>query len=325
MKKLSVIAIVLSSIAICGQIFVFATQKENDDQIYQKAFSSGYKVYAPALPESLTFAGEKVPLDIYYVREGLDRELLVNMYWQSNTLLWMKRAGRCFPVIEPILKKNGIPEDFKYLCVIESGLLNVTSSAKASGYWQFMKATGQTYGLEINDEIDMRWDLEASTEAACKYLKHMYNKFGSWTSAAAAYNCGENGLSSRFQKQGVNSYYKVRLNQETTRYVYRILAAKLLMQNPQKYGYHIRKCDLYSPIQYTTTTLSGQKVDLYRFCQEHNTSYKMLRELNPWLQTEVLTNKNNNTYTVKIPIEDGDKYSKIRRRLDSPTEMVSRL
>ena len=301
MKKLSIIAIILSCIAIGGQVFVFATQKENNDAVYTKALQSSYRIFAPVLPDTLDFAGEMVPMQSYYVRECLDRELMVNMYWQSNMLLIMKRAGRYFPTIGKILKEEGVPEDFKYLCVIESGLTNVTSPAKASGYWQFLKATGQSYGLEISDEIDMRWDIEASTHAACRYLKSARARFGNWTSAAASYNCGESGLQKRLQKQDVTSYYDVRLNNETTRYVYRILAMKLIMQHPQSYGFYVRQCDLYQPIKTTTVSLSGQNVDLYQWCKSQGITYKVLRELNPWLQTETLTNKTNKTYQVKVP------------------------
>lgn len=323
MKKLSITAIVLSVMAIAGQIFVFATQKDSEDATYKKALQADYRIYSPVLPDTLSFAGERVPMDTYYVREGLDRELMVNMYWQSNMLLWIKRANRYFPVIEPILKRNGVPSDFKYLCVIESGLTNATSSAKAQGFWQFMKTTGQSYGLEVNDDVDMRNNLEASTEAACKYLKSAYRRFGSWTAAAAAYNCGEGGLSSRMNKQDVKSYYDTRLNSETSRYVYRILAIKLIMQNPQEYGYYVRKRDLYPPIPYTTVQLSGQNVDLYQFAKDNGTTYKMLRELNPWFNNDKIANKSNKTYTVKIPVRNGTKTSSIQK--DRSASMVTRL
>lgn len=319
MKKLSIVAIILSCIAIGGQIFIFATQKENSDELYSKALQSSYKVFAPVLPDTLSFAGEKVPLQYYYVRECLDRELMVNMYWQSNMLLWMKRAGRFFPIIEPILKEEGVPDDFKYLCVIESGLSNVTSPAQASGYWQFLKSTGQNYGLEINSEIDMRWNIEASTHAACRYLKSAYRRFGSWTDAAASYNCGEAGLQKRIDKQEVDSYYHVRLNNETTRYVYRILAVKLIMKSPQNYGFYLRKCDLYPTLAYKTEKLSGRNVDMYKWCKEHGINYKVLREYNPWLQTETLTNKDNKTYEIKLPTENA-----LTSRSKS-TEMVTSL
>lgn len=323
MKKLSIIAIILSALTLSMQIFIFATDKTNDDEIYTQALKNDYRIYSPVLPDTLKFAGEKVPLNIYYVHEGLDREILSNMYWHTNTILNMKRAYRFFPIIEPILKKNGIPDDFKYLAVIESNLMNVTSPAKAQGYWQFIKATGKKYGLEINEEIDMRNSLEASTEAACKFLKALYNQFGSWTLAAAAYNCGENGLQRQLNLQEVNNYYDLRLNSETARYVYRIMAMKLIMQNPQAYGFHLRNKDMYPQIPYRTVELSGQNVDLYKFAKDNNTTYKMLKEMNPWLISNKLTNKANKTYTVRLPIEDGIDLKNIRKKKDKESTLIT--
>ena len=323
MKKLSIIAIILSIVTLSVQIFIFATDKTDDDILYTQALKNDYRIYSPVLPDTLKFAGEKVPLNIYYVHEGLDREILSNMYWHTNTILNMKRAYRFFPIIEPILKKNGIPDDFKYLAVIESNLMNVTSPAKAQGYWQFIKATGKKYGLEINEEIDMRNSLEASTEAACKFLKALYNQFGSWTLAAAAYNCGENGLQRQLNLQEVNNYYDLRLNSETARYVYRIMAMKLIMQNPQAYGFHLRNKDMYPQIPYRTVELSGQNVDLYKFAKDNNTTYKMLKEMNPWLISNKLTNKANKTYTVRLPIEDGTDLKNIRKKKDKESTLIT--
>lgn len=323
MKKLTIAAIVLASLAMIGEVFIFATTRESNDDVHRKAIKANYHIYAPVLPDTLYFAGERVPMNIYYVRESMDRELMVNMYWHSNILLYMKRAGRFFPVIEPILKKNGVPDDFKYLCVIESGLQNVTSSAKAQGYWQFIKSTGEKYGLTINDEIDMRNNIEASTEAACRYLKDLKQRFGSWTSAAAAYNCGEGGLGRRYKLESVNNYYDVRLNPETARYVFRILAVKQIMQHPQDYGIYIRQCDLYPPIPTQTATLSGRDIDLYEYARQHNCSYKMLRELNPWLINETIKNKADRTYTVKLPVKKGTEMSTIRP--ESSNELVTKL
>lgn len=322
MKKLSIAAIILSVIAIMGQIFVFATQRDSDDATYKKALQANYRIYAPILPDTLFFAGERVPLETYYVHEGLDRELMVHMYWQSNMLLWIKRANRYFPVIEPILKRNGVPSDFKYLCVIESGLSNATSGAKAQGFWQFMKPTAANYGLEVNDDIDMRNNVAASTEAACKYLKDAYARFGSWTAAAASYNCGMGGLSGRLTKQDVNSYYDVHINSETARYVYRILAAKLIMQHLQDYGYCVRQRDLYPVIPTKTVELSGQNIDLYDFAKKNGVSYKVLRDLNPWITTDKLTNKANRTYTVNLP-SGGIKIDALLRGQSS--NLVSRI
>lgn len=305
MKKLSIAAIVLSVLAIVGEILICASSREDSEEVLQRAISNNYRIYSPILPDTMSFAGEKVPLSTYYVHEGLDLEMITNMYRHSSTMLYFKRANRYFPIIEPILKKNGIPSDFKYLCVIESGLTNATSPAKAQGFWQFIPSTGANYGLTVNDEIDMRNNLTASTEAACKYIRSLYNKFHSWTAAAAAYNCGENGLARRISKQSTDNYYDLWLNSETSRYVYRILAMKLIMQNPQKYGFHLRQCDLYPPIPTRAATLSGQNVDLYEFARSNGTSYKMLRMLNPWIQTDVLKNKSNQKYMVQLPVKNG--------------------
>lgn len=326
MKRLCIIAIILASLAIAGEAFIFATHKDKNEQeaLHARAIRADYRVYAPSIPDTLYFCGERVPLNIYYVREGLDRELVSNMYYQSNTTFCIKRAPRLFPTIERILKEEGVPEDMKYLCVIESSLTNATSPAGAKGYWQFMKTTGANYGLEISDEIDMRNDLEASTRAACRFLKTLKSRLGGWTEAAAAYNCGEGGLSTRIAKQGQSSYYDLYLNSETQRYVYRILAIKLIFQNPQSYGYHIRQCDTYPELPYTEVELSGQNVDLYQFATQNGTSYKMLRNLNPWITTDKLKNKNNKTYTVRIPTKKGTEYNTIvKGRHD--TTMIKKL
>ena len=308
---------------VAGAVLMCTAGVEDAEAMWRKAVMKDYRVYAPVIPDTLTFAGERVPLETYFVREGLDNELIVNMYRQSSTVLYFKRANRYFPVIEPILKRNGIPADFKYLCVIESGLTNATSPAKAQGFWQFIPSTGSHYGLEISDEVDMRDDLVASTEAACRYIKSMYNRFGSWTAAAAAYNCGENGLSRRMDKQRTTTYYDLWLNSETSRYVYRILAVKIIMQNPRQYGYFLRRCDLYPPVPTRTVTLEGQNVNLYTFARNNNTTYKVLRMLNPWLKTDELKNKSKKSYKVALPAE-GTRYANITKGKRN-TEMVDRL
>lgn len=301
MKKLAIAAIILSCAAIAGQAFLFATSKEDANDTYKKAIQADYRVYAPVVPDTASFCGEAVPLDIYYVREALDRELMVNTYGHTNMMLWLKRAARVFPVIEPILKKNGIPADMKYLCVAESGLGTVGSPAGAQGYWQFMQATGKTYGLEISDEIDMRNNLVLSTEAACLFLKKLYDEFGSWSMAAAAYNLGENGVRRRSKDQGVSSYWDLMTPNETTRYVFRIVAIKTIMQHPQDYGFYVRQCDLYRPVPTKTITLEGQDVDLYAFARNNGITYKVLRDLNPWIRTDKLKNKANKSYKVTVP------------------------
>lgn len=323
MKKLSIVAIILACIAIAGEAFIFATHKQTAEELHNRAIRADYRIYAPSIPDTLSFCGERVPLNIYYVRESLDRELVSNMYFQSNTLFNIKRATRHLPTIERILKEEGVPEDMKYLCIIESGLQCVTSPAGAGGYWQFMKSTGTKYGLEISDEVDMRNHLEASTHAACRYLKDLRKRFGGWTEAAAAYNCGENGLGRRLDNQQQSSYYDLLLNQETQRYVYRILAIKLILQHPKDYGFHVRRCDTYPVLPTTDVELSGQNVNLVQFAKEHGTSYKMLRTLNPWLTTDLLKNKANKTYTVKVPTKKGTEYNTIVRGRHDTTVLES--
>ena len=323
MKKLSIAAIILASLAIAGEAFIFATRKEDSETLHTRAIRAGYRVYAPSIPDTLYFCGERVPLNLYYVRESLDRELVSNMYYQSSTLFNIKRAARVFPTIERILKEEGVPQDMKYLCVIESGLQCVTSPAGAQGYWQFMKTTGQKYGLEITDEIDMRNNLEASTRAACRYLKDLKRRFGGWTEAAAAYNCGEGGLGKRLDNQRQTSYYELLLNQETQRYVYRILALKLIMQHPQDYGFTVRRCDTYPELPCTEVELGGKDVDLVDFAINHGTTYKVLRTQNPWLTSSTLKNKAGKTYRVRIPTKKGTEYNTITRGKHDTTVIES--
>lgn len=253
------------------------------------------------LPESLEFCGEQVPLDRFYVRESLERELLVNSYRHASTILVLKRTTRWFPVIEPILRRNGLPEDFKYLAMIESDLTNAVSPARAVGFWQFLEGTGREYGLEIYSEVDMRYNQEQETQAACAFLKDLYRRFGSWTLAAAAYNCGGGRISRSIEEQQVRSYYDMLLPTETERYVYRILAFKLITQNPQKYGFHISDEGWYQPLQYNTVTVTETIEDLTLFAIEHGTNIKMLKYYNPWLRTNKLTISQGNSYQIKLP------------------------
>ena len=329
MKSKSTIALILSVVAIVMVAFVFAVPKDTAEAYSlaarQRTQHYNPRIYSPTIPDTMSFAGEPVPLDLFYVREALDREMIVNTFGHTSTLLYFKRAHRYFPIIEAILKKNGVPADFKYLCVIESGLTNATSPAKAQGFWQFMKSTGQNYGLEINDEIDMRNNLEAATEAACRFLKDLYKHLGSWTAAAAAYNCGEGGLSRNMTKQSVASYYDTRLNAETSRYVYRILAVKQIMQHPQDYGFFLLPGDLYPSIPTRETTLSGHNVDIYAFAKDNGCSYKLFRELNPWITTEKLTNKTGKSYSVKLPVKNGTELKHIRSDRDKGSNFITEM
>ncbi len=278
--------------------FIFSVN--DPDEEYAKLFKENQHTYSLNTPKELSFADEKVPLNIFDVRERIDRELMVNVYWQSQTLLLIKRAHRWFPVIEPILKKNNVPDDFKYLSVAESGLTNVVSPANAVGFWQFVEATGKTLGLEINDEVDERYSVERSTEAACLFFNKAHDQFGSWTLAAASYNMGTTGLDKQIEKQKALNYYDLLLSDETFRYVFRILAMKEVMTHPVQYGFYFRLQDLYSPFEYKTLTIDSSISDFADFSIQNKINYKTLKLLNPWLRQNYLTNKDRKTYSIEI-------------------------
>jgi membrane-bound lytic murein transglycosylase D len=253
-------------------------------------------------PSKIDFAGESAPLNISDVRERLDRELLVNANLDATTVLIIKRANRSFPVIEPILKKYGIPDDFKYLAVIESGLVNVVSPAGARGVWQFMPDTGKERGLEINDVVDERYHLVKSTEAACKYLQSAYAKFGSWTLAAASYNGGFGGVNKQITFQGVTNYYDLLLTDETARYVFRILALKEIMQHPALYNFTVTPAEMYAALPVKNVEVTSSIPDLAVFAKEQGINYKILKVHNPWLRDRKLTVADGKKYTVEIPL-----------------------
>lgn len=284
------------------EIFTFSSDDhKSEDQNYQSKFNEDYRIYSLTIPEDLSFCGEDVPVHDQDVYERLDRELLVNTYWQSNSLLYHKRASKWFPVIEPILKKNGVPDDFKYLALVESGLMNVVSPAGATGFWQLMKTTGKEFGLEVNDVVDERYDVEKSTEAACKYLKDAHDRYGNWTLAAASYNMGMNGVERQLDRQKVKNYYDLLLNDETSRYVFRILAAKEIHEHPTKYGFHYRLKDLYMPQETYSVTVDTSVSDLAKFASDKGINYKILKIFNPWMRQSYLTNKSGKRYLVKLP------------------------
>jgi len=300
-----------TAMLLCGalglHLLTFSTTSVENDADHLRNFNDSYKVFSLTLPNELSFCGEQVPLERIDVRERLDRELLVNTYWQSNTLLAHKRAARWFPMIEGILKREGVPDDMKYLALIESGLANVVSPAGATGYWQFMKETAISHGLEVNSEVDERYNVEKSTVAAAKYLKEAYAKFGSWSMAAAAYNLGQGGVNKQVGRQQQESYYDLLLPEETSRYVFRILAMKEIIRDPERYGFHIRTKDLYPPYPTTSVEIKGPIEDLTAFSLRHNTTYKTLKLLNPWLRDTKLSNKEGRTYTVLLPAAGFDE------------------
>ena len=308
MHLLSKIGLAAIAVVICG-LFIQAIQSpevasqttETATKVEQQS-SQILRVEALDIPNVMTFAGERVPLQDTDVRERLDREIHVNTYWHSNMLLMIKKANRFFSEIEPLLKKYNLPDDFKYLAVAESGLDNVTSHAGASGFWQFMKATGKEYGLEINNYVDERYNLELATKVAAQYLINSKELFGSWTNAAAAYNAGNAGITKQMKRQDATDYYSLLLNSETGRYVFRILAFKEILSNPEKYGFYVDQQDLYQAIPTKTIIIDTPVEDFAKFAKQQGINYKILKIHNPWLRDTYLKNASGKAYSIKIPI-----------------------
>jgi len=270
--------------------------------------STNKKILLPQVIKSIDLnrpfdlAGELLPMDNFDVYERLDREVLSNAYQHGTTLLNIKSAYRYFPLFEKILAANGIPDDFKYIAVAESNLRHATSPAGAKGIWQFMPATGKAYGLEINDEVDERMHIEKATEAACKLLSDYKKRFGSWTMAAASYNLGETRLAKEIAAQKANSFYDLNLNAETSRYVFRIVAIKEIMSNPELYGYYAEEFTMYQPIEdYTVVEVNHAIPNLADFAIQNGTTYRMLKIYNPWLINSSLVNASRKSYKIKIP------------------------
>lgn len=286
LKKIALTVI----IAIGSMFFIYAVVVKNST-VPNKNF-----------PMKIDFAGEQVPTYMVDVYERLDRELITNINYHTNTTLVIKRANKVFPIIEPILKKHGIPDDFKYLAVIESSLVNAVSPAGARGVWQFMPATAKEKGLEVTEEVDERYHLEKSTEAACLYLKEAKAKFGNWTLAAASYNGGTNGVQRQLELQGVSSYYDVLLTEETARYVFRILALKEIMTNSAEYGFKFPREALYENVQTKTIEVDSTISDFYSFAKTQGINYKIFKIHNPWLREKKLDNPKKKKYTLEIPI-----------------------
>ncbi|ADY28003.1 lytic transglycosylase domain-containing protein [Cellulophaga lytica] len=304
--------VVKSILMFFGVVFVagalmFAVQssavipQETDENTEEVSPENTYKITSIEIPEDLNFAGEPVPLTDPEVMERIDREFLVNTYWQSNALLLMKRANKYFPIIEPILAKNGVPDDFKYLAVAESGLQNVVSPAGATGFWQIMRATGKEYGLEVNSNVDERYHIQKSTEVACRYLKKYKEKFGNWTLAAASYNAGAGAINKYLTQQKVDSYYDLLLGQETGRYLFRIMAIKEILSAPEKYGFEISEEDMYKAVPSFTVDLDVPVANFADFANEYEINYKILKRHNPWLREPHLNNNSRKKYTIEIP------------------------
>jgi membrane-bound lytic murein transglycosylase D len=281
-----------------GKLFISSSP---NSQSYESLFHLNYNIFALDLPQEMYFAGERVPLEVRDVRERLDRELHVNTYWQSSTLLLIKRANRYFPVVRPILKKYGIPDDFKYLPLIESGFQDLVSPAGAEGPWQFMSATGKLYGLQVNETLDERYNVAKATEAACRYFKDAYKILNNWTLVAAAYNAGYYGVKASMEKQRVQSYYDMDLNSETARYVFRLLAIKEIMEHPRKYGFHYKKEHLYQNIPVHFVKVDSSINDLVAFASTQGINFKILREMNPWIRNYTFPNPDHKTFYFKVP------------------------
>jgi hypothetical protein len=290
-KRIGIIAIV---IFISGA-FVYGISTEGKNKVTKEGTSQFF-------PVSIDFAGEAAPLQMADVRERLDRELLINANLDATTLLIIKRANRVFPIIEPILAKYGVPDDFKYLAVIESGLVNAVSPAGARGVWQFMPATAKEKGMEVNDMVDERYHLEKSTEAACKYLLEAKAKFGNWTLAAASYNGGMTGVTKQIEMQQVESYYDLLLNDETSRYVFRILALKEIMKSPEKFGFNVGANEMYVNLPSKVITVDSSIPDLASFAKSQGINYKILKIHNPWLRDKKLINQGKKRYEIQIPL-----------------------
>lgn len=271
------------------------------DQNPDDSFPQQYKIVTPQIPDYLEFAGEPVPVNNFEVRERIEREFIVNTYFHSSTMISIKRANRWFPVIEPILKKNNIPDDFKYLCAAESNFENVVSPVGATGFWQFTEDSGLKYNLEINSQVDERYHVEKSTQAACDYLNEAYEKFGNWTMTAASYNMGIDGIANQIERQKSGNYYNLMLSIETSRFVPRIVAIKYILQNKEAYGFEIGNEELYEPLKFYEIMLDSSVSSFADYAASLGINYKTLKIYNPWLRDNSLINRSGQTYKIKIP------------------------
>jgi hypothetical protein len=302
--------LLICAISVCAIVEVKTREME-----YRILFTRHMKVIAPEIPGKAGFAGEEAPLDTYFVREAFEREILANTFMHSSSIMMFKRANRWFPVIEPILKKNGIPDDFKFLAVAESNLVNVVSSAGAEGYWQFIKPTGIKYGLEINEKVDERYNMEKATQAACDYLKDAYKDYKSWTLVAASYNRGIEGVERALEAQKVTNYYDLYLNDETSRYVFRIMAIKEVYNHPVRYGFYLREKDFYPQIPARLVTVDSSISNLPAFARAMSINYRILREMNPWIKHYSLPNSSKKSYTFKIPRDGALSYESLIKKI----------
>jgi membrane-bound lytic murein transglycosylase D len=289
--------IIILSIALGFKGFSSSPDREHSSK------DTVYSIQAFRLPDNVTFAGEKMPLENFDTRESLEREILTSAYRHSSTILIIKRANRYLPLIEKILKRYNIPDDFKYLVAAESEYSNMISPAGATGFWQIMPETGKEEGMEINTVVDERYNLERSTQFACEYFLKSYEKYGNWTLAAASYNGGRSAVDEQIDIQRQNNYYDLLLSEETARYIFRAVAYKLVITDPERYGLNISKDDLYPELKYYEVKVDSAITNFSAFSEQFGTNYKMLKFLNPWLRKPYLTPKPGKEYLIKIPAE----------------------
>jgi hypothetical protein len=308
---------VLTALVLAGTAFIILSIAQsfkgfdNAAARVNRQVDTIYNIKSFKLPDEVTFAGERMPLDNFDTRESLEREILTSAYRHSSTILIIKRANRYLPMIEKILKKNNVPDDFKYLVAAESEYSNMVSPAGATGFWQIMPETGKEEGLEINNVVDERYDVEKSTQFACDYFMKSYEKFGNWTLAAASYDGGRAAVDEQIDIQHQHNYYDLLLSDETSRYIFRAVAYKLIISDPENYGFKIEKSDLYPELKYKELKIDSAIIDFSAFAQKFGTNYKMLKLLNPWLRKPFLTPKPNKEYLIKIPSEGMRNIEKI--------------
>ncbi|MEJ7680636.1 MAG: lytic transglycosylase domain-containing protein [Segetibacter sp.] len=293
---------VITGIFIISQL-AFKENEKKEKKGEQAGRYAPPQLFLPKVPDQMSFAGEQVPLDRREVNEAFDRELIYNYSNPGHISYILKLSKRFFPIIEERLKENGVPDDFKYLCVAESNLQNIISRVGATGFWQFMSYTGPGYNLEINNNVDDRYHISKSTDAACMYLKQAYAKFGNWTAAAASYNCGQGGYNQQATFQQTNYYYDLQLPDETNKYVYRILTFKYLMSNTKEMGYMVNDENGYQPYNTRSVNISATIPNLARWALYNKTTYKMLKLLNPWMRGKSLIVKRGKSYMVKLPAD----------------------
>lgn len=305
MDKKKIILTVSIAVTFVALVFLaayfYVKSEENARHVPIIITENERRIYSPPIPGTLEFCGERVPLEDFDVHERIDREFLVNTFWHSAMLLYIKRANRWFPLIEQILKKNGIPDDFKFMAVAESGLTNVISSEGATGFWQLMEPAAKKYGLEVDKEVDERYNVAKATQAACDYLKEAHGMFGNWTLTAASYNNGTNGITNQIERQKTKNYYNMYLNEETYRFVARIISIKEIFKNPHKYGFYYSQNDLYPRFDTYEVNINYPITDFAQFAKDHGINYKILKLFNPWLRDNFLKNKKRKTYIIEIP------------------------